>query len=111
MEFLRLLDSQFMPIIDEPEQVTPVMEQQAVLLVGETEVVFPINCQIRTTQQHWGDDKVQVAWDSTPAINAERVNDSIEFLRAIEIICLLFKGFVYINCALKYAFLKWVAFL
>ena len=52
MEFLRLLDSQFMPIIDEPEQVTPVMEQQAVLLVGETLVVFPINFQIRTTQQH-----------------------------------------------------------
>ena len=59
MEFFRLLDSQFIPIIDEPEQVTPVMEQQAVLLVGETSVVFPINIQIRTTQQHWGDVEVQ----------------------------------------------------
>ena len=90
MEFFRLLDSQFIPIIDEPEQVTPVIEQQAVLLVGETSVLFPINFHDRTTQQHWGDDELQLgaveAWDSTPAINAERVNAKIEFLRAIEII-------------------------
>lgn len=57
---MRPLFSQFMLIIDEPKQVTPVMEQQAVLLVGETSVVFLINFQIRTTQQQSGDVGEQV---------------------------------------------------
>lgn len=58
---MRPLFSQFMPITDEPEHVTPAIEQQAVVLVGETVVVFPINCHIRTTQQHWGEDEMQLA--------------------------------------------------
>ena len=34
--------------------------QQAVALVEETEVVFPISCQLRLTQQHWGEGGVEV---------------------------------------------------
>jgi len=47
---------QIILVIVEPEQVTPEMLQQAVELVLETVVVFPINCQDLTTQQHCGDE-------------------------------------------------------
>jgi len=42
-------------IIFEPEQTTPDIEQHAVEFVDETYVVFPISCQLRTTQQHSGE--------------------------------------------------------
>jgi hypothetical protein len=36
------------------------MKQQAVALVEETEVVFPISSQLLLTQQHWGEVEEQV---------------------------------------------------
>ena len=46
----------------DPEQVTPGMEQQAVGLVGSTEVSWPISCHDRTTQQHCEEDASQVVF-------------------------------------------------
>jgi hypothetical protein len=49
---------QFISFTKELEQVTPTMEQHALMFVGSIEVVFPISCQTRTTQQHCGDDEL-----------------------------------------------------
>ena len=62
----------------------PGIEQHPVELAGFTEVVLPINCQIRTTQQHLGEDEVQVAAASADEINAERVNANRTFLKVDE---------------------------
>ena len=98
------LPYQFSWVTVDEEQVTRIIPpQHAVGLVGLTDVVLPINCQIRTTQQHWGEVESQVAiWASVSEIHADRANAKNVLLKGDEIIVLFLSlkeggWFVYIT--------------